>query len=224
MQGLPRASNTFLGFIRPLKAFSQAMKKFNEQRRVLKRQTKDKAKLAQAARESLPGAWLQLARWKLTLPGVGRCASENSASYECPNPRCHDADCRCVKLSMGRCDSSKRKAVDELLAKTKRKATTVYFQSSECKEVYNCIRFTLVPHLKYPFPLPALVAFVRKFQEMDKPNCQALRKDLGLARGAALDVLFNWLMLQEALLGYKLMQKLKLRGKAECKWLQTRCC
>ncbi|CAK0871220.1 unnamed protein product [Prorocentrum cordatum] len=185
----------------------------NERRRCLTRSTKDEAKLALAAKRSMAKAWKALAKWRLAKAG----ARGNCRSYPCP--RCH-AGCTCTTLDghgqTGNGPQTKRKkALQATLAVKKRKLTSVFFRGSRCGDIYNDIKFFVLHQVKYPFPLPALVEFVKKYHAATRPELQQLCKDVGMSRSRSIMKLFRWLLWQEANLGYEEMQAMTLKGVVE---------
>ncbi|CAK0841476.1 unnamed protein product, partial [Prorocentrum cordatum] len=195
------------------KAAKGRKKAANERRRCLTRSTKDEAKLALAEKQSMAKAWKALVKWRLAKAG----ARGNCSSYPCP--RC-PAGCTCTKLDghgqRGNGPQTKRKkALQATLAVKKRKLTSVFFRGSRCGDIYNGIIFCVLPQVKYPFPLPALVEFVEKYHAATRPELQQLCKDVGMSRSRSVMKLFRWLRWQEANLGYEEMQAMTLKGVVE---------
>ena len=157
---------------------------------------------------AISAAWTELARRGLVRPGHRGCHS----AYECPNNmNCRDS---CWRRKLSPRDSD-WPSTEEWLRRTNRPLHTVWFRGSGCMNGFNCLRFTYLPQRKYPWPLPTLVAFLREFNDMPKPNLQELCRRTGVSRCSTSRGLYLWLLQKEAFLGYNMMQKLRLRGVVE---------
>ena len=180
----------------------------NERRRLPKRKTFDQEKMDSAMRSDFLKAWKFLTRWGFAQPGL----RSRHTRYPCS---CKRSGCVAEKLSMGPPRSSQRKKLVEPLKKEKRKLTTVYFRGSKCSKFFPCTKFTGLPQVKFPFPLPMLTQFIQRFMQMHQPNLLSLCQEVGMSRSRGDMRLCSWLHQHEAAAGYDAMRKLKLHGQME---------
>ena len=147
---------------------AQTKRRWAEQRRTAKRQTKCEAKVKLAEdKQRIRQAWKKLQEMQL-VPKPMR-------SYrQFPCQQCA-ANCVCRPVL----DNRDRAAFREELKRHGMPEHTVYFRGSNCCRLFSCLRFTALPVKKTRWPLALVVGFVEEFMQMAKPNLQEVCRRSG---------------------------------------------